>query len=136
MKLFLGVFMVIFSIGSILFAFAWVDQEERREAKIAHQVELAAKLALVEQRKEEEEEEESKESTSAFVKAYTPNKSIESYEPSIGMTVEEVQNSSWGFPNDIRSTTTAYSVTQMWIYPEGNYIHFEDGLVSSVVRDF
>ena len=53
-------------------------------------------------------------------------------EPSIGMTSSEVRSSSWGSPNDINKTTTAYGVNEQWVYGGGRYIYFEDGIVSAI----
>lgn len=53
-------------------------------------------------------------------------------EPSIGMTASEVRSSSWGSPNDINKTTTAYGVNEQWVYGGGRYIYFEDGIVSAI----
>lgn len=53
-------------------------------------------------------------------------------EPSIGMTEEEVRESSWGSPNDINKTTTKYGVREQWVYSNGKYIYFEDGVVTAI----
>lgn len=51
--------------------------------------------------------------------------------PAIGMTAEEVRNSTWGSPDDINKTVTAYGTTEQWVY--GNkYIYFRDGVVTSI----
>ena len=52
--------------------------------------------------------------------------------PSIGMTAEEVRNSQWGAPDDINSTTTANSVTEQWVYGNGRYLYFEDGILTAI----
>lgn len=52
-------------------------------------------------------------------------------EPAIGMTKEEVRNSTWGSPNKINTTTTRYGVHEQWVYPNFKYLYFEnDKLVS------
>lgn len=66
----------------------------------------------------------------------TPKITLTSYEPTIGMTANEVHDSSWAYPNDVSKTTTAGSTTEMWVYPEGNYIHFKDGKVISIVEGY
>jgi tetratricopeptide (TPR) repeat protein len=51
--------------------------------------------------------------------------------PSIGMTADEVRNSTWGYPDDINKTVTSYGTTEQWVY--GNkYIYFRDGVVTSI----
>jgi len=52
--------------------------------------------------------------------------------PSIGMTKEEVKNSFWGSPQKINRTTTAYSVSEQWVYGNGRYVYFEDGIVTAI----
>lgn len=57
--------------------------------------------------------------------------SAEKKHPSVGMTAEEVRNSTWGSPDDINKTVTAYGTTEQWVY--GNkYIYFRDGIVTSI----
>lgn len=56
---------------------------------------------------------------------------IEIKNPTIGMTIEEVLISSWGKPESINKTTTAYSVREQWVYPNYNYLYFNDGILIS-----
>lgn len=57
--------------------------------------------------------------------------SAEKRHPSIGMTADEVRNSTWGSPDDINKTVTSYGTTEQWVY--GNkYIYFRDGVVTSI----
>lgn len=56
---------------------------------------------------------------------------IEAKNPTIGMTTEEAENSSWGKPESINNTTTAYSVREQWVYPNFNYLYFQDGILIS-----
>jgi hypothetical protein len=51
---------------------------------------------------------------------------------SIGMTQEEVIQSSWGKPRDINRTTNRYGVREQWVYGGGNYLYFEDGILTSI----
>lgn len=55
-----------------------------------------------------------------------------------GMTPDEVRQS-WGAPSDIETRYGSYGTSQMWIYRTGfysaNYVHFDDGLVTSVSLD-
>lgn len=54
---------------------------------------------------------------------------VEAY---IGMTAEELRNSkSWGEPDHINKTTTAYGVSEQWVY-YGRYVYLEDGIVTSI----
>ena len=55
--------------------------------------------------------------------------------PAIGMTTDEVRQSTWGEPSSINKTTTKYSVSEQWVYksPSKNkYIYFENGLVTTI----
>lgn len=52
--------------------------------------------------------------------------------PAIGMTAEEVRNSSWGKPSDINKTTTAYGVHEQWVYSGNRYIYLDDGIVTAI----
>lgn len=52
--------------------------------------------------------------------------------PNIGMTKDEVLNSTWGEPEDINKTTTKYGTREQWCYSGYKYIYFEDGIVTSI----
>lgn len=55
--------------------------------------------------------------------------------PAIGMTAEDVRNSTWGEPSDINKTTTKYGVSEQWVYKFGNehhYIYLDDGIVTAI----
>lgn len=51
---------------------------------------------------------------------------------SIGMTREEVLASSWGKPQRVNTTTTAYRVREQWVYGDNNYLYFENGILTSI----
>lgn len=56
-------------------------------------------------------------------------------EPAIGMTAEEVLNSTWGEPDDVNKTTNKHGVSEQWVYitDKGNkYIYLEDGIVTTI----
>lgn len=53
-------------------------------------------------------------------------------EPAIGMTEQEVRNSTWGNPIRINTTTTAYGTSQQWVYSNYKYIYFENGIVTAI----
>ena len=55
--------------------------------------------------------------------------------PTIGMTPDEVKNSTWGEPSDINKTTTKYGISEQWVYRssvKNKYIYFENGLVTAI----
>lgn len=49
----------------------------------------------------------------------------------IGFTAEMCRNA-WGRPSDINRTTTAYGVHEQWVYDSGNYLYFEDGILTTI----
>ena len=53
------------------------------------------------------------------------------YNPAIGMTTKEVENSTWGKPQSVNRTVTANSVKEQWVYPNYKYLYFEDGIMTS-----
>lgn len=53
-------------------------------------------------------------------------------EPSIGMTKNEIKESTWGSPEKINKTTTSYGVHEQWCYSNYKYIYFENGVVTSI----
>lgn len=53
-------------------------------------------------------------------------------EPAIGMTAQEVRYSTWGSPKDINKTTTAYGVSEQWVYDGRRYIYLDDGVVTAI----
>lgn len=67
-----------------------------------------------------------------YVSSTEPNIITISKEPQIGMTAEEVRNSSWGSPKDINRTTTANGVDEQWVYSGYRYVYLEDGIVTAI----
>lgn len=53
-------------------------------------------------------------------------------EPALGMTTDDVRNSTWGEPENINRTTTKYGVREQWVYPDYKYIYFDDGIVTAI----
>lgn len=49
----------------------------------------------------------------------------------IGMSQEDVRASSWGKPNRISRTVSAYGIHEQWIY-DGGYLYFEDGVLKTI----
>lgn len=52
--------------------------------------------------------------------------------PKIGMTEEEVKNSSWGKPKSVNKTTTKYGVREQWVYYSNKYLYLEDGILTGI----
>lgn len=43
-----------------------------------------------------------------------------------------IKNSSWGKPNSINRTTNKYGTHEQWVYGDGNYLYFENGVLTSI----
>ena len=63
---------------------------------------------------------------------HLPDDYQEPVEPYVGMTAEQVEDSTWGKPNDINKTTTQYGVNEQWVYSNDKYIYLEDGVVTAI----
>ena len=51
----------------------------------------------------------------------------------IGMTSKQViENTSWGKPNKVNRTTNRYGAREQWVYGGGNYLYFENGILTSI----
>lgn len=51
----------------------------------------------------------------------------------IGMTKQQVLDSSWGRPRDRSSTTTVFGTTEIWLYESGSFLYFdESGRLSQI----
>ncbi|CAH1210319.1 hypothetical protein PAECIP111893_03198 [Paenibacillus plantiphilus] len=57
---------------------------------------------------------------------------IKKDDPQIGMTAQEVENSTWGAPDRIHTTESKYGTREQWAYDNRGYIYFEDGVVSTI----
>lgn len=49
----------------------------------------------------------------------------------LGMTSQEALDSSWGAPERVNRTTTAWGVREQWVYGGGNYLYFTDDKLES-----
>ena len=49
----------------------------------------------------------------------------------IGMSTEEATDS-WGKPQDVNKTTTGSGSKEQWVYGNGNYLYFEDGVLTTI----
>jgi hypothetical protein len=48
------------------------------------------------------------------------------------MTQAEVLASSWGKPDDINRTITAYGTREQWVYGYRSYLYFDDGILTAI----
>lgn len=49
----------------------------------------------------------------------------------IGMTTEMCREA-WGLPEDINSTSGSWGIHEQWVYGGGNYLYFENGILTSI----
>lgn len=49
----------------------------------------------------------------------------------IGMTKEEVLQSSWGRPRSVNKTTFAWGTREQWVY-DGGYLYFDDDKLTAI----
>jgi hypothetical protein len=50
----------------------------------------------------------------------------------LGMTAAQARASSWGAPQSVNRSTGSYGVHEQWVYGGGNYLYFEDGVLTSI----
>lgn len=53
-------------------------------------------------------------------------------DPSIGMTADQVRNSTWGSPKEINKSTYSWGTKEQWVYSDYRYIYLENGIVTSI----
>ena len=64
---------------------------------------------------------------------YYQEKESAKYEPGIGMTKQEVLNSSWGSPEEINTLDSKYgNHHEQWVYGNNRYVYFDDGVVTAI----
>lgn len=50
----------------------------------------------------------------------------------LGMSEQDVLDSSWGRPERVNRTTNAYGTREQWVYGGGNYLYFKNGELVSI----
>lgn len=85
-------------------------------------VDYAEKYSILEAEKQEMERNEL---------AKKKQEQLENQKVKIGMTKEEVL-SRWGKPQDVNRTITEYSTMEQWVYPNYNYLYFENGILTTI----
>lgn len=60
------------------------------------------------------------------------NTELRTMNPQIGMSKEEVIRTKWGRPTKINKTENAYGVSEQWVYPNYQYLYFDDGILTSI----
>ena len=57
-----------------------------------------------------------------------------SREPAVGMSMAQVSQTSWGAPNNKRTSTSANGSTEVWTYTSKGTIYFFNGKVTQILR--
>ncbi|TCT16379.1 hypothetical protein EDC18_102398 [Natranaerovirga pectinivora] len=52
--------------------------------------------------------------------------------PQIGMTAQEVKDSTWGEPQKVNRTTTQYGTREQWVYSMNRYVYLDNGVVTAI----
>lgn len=52
--------------------------------------------------------------------------------PIVGMTMRQVESSSWNFPNKVNKTTTANGTSEQWVYNDQGYLYFTNGILTAI----
>jgi hypothetical protein len=52
----------------------------------------------------------------------------------MGMNSVQVEKSKWGPPFRITNSQTEGHLEEKWFYPDGGYVHFENGLVVEIYK--
>lgn len=55
-------------------------------------------------------------------------------EPEIGMTAQEVLDSTWGSPSKINTTKTKHGTHEQWVYSTKRYIYLDNGVVTAIQK--
>lgn len=50
----------------------------------------------------------------------------------IGMSMQDVIDSSWGKPEKVNRTTNVRGTHEQWVYGSGSYLYFDDGILTSI----
>jgi hypothetical protein len=50
----------------------------------------------------------------------------------IGMSAKQVRASNWGAPESINRTAGSFGVHEQWVYDGGNYLYFENGILTTI----
>ena len=50
----------------------------------------------------------------------------------LGMTMEDVEASSWGKPKRINRTTTTRGTREQWVYGNNHYLYFNENILTSI----
>ncbi len=66
--------------------------------------------------------------------AYEAKKAEQEAEPAVGMTKQQVLNGAWGAPKKKNIHEYEWGTEEQWVYSNGRYVYFENGIVTSVTH--
>lgn len=58
-------------------------------------------------------------------------------DPAIGMSAAAAEKSSWGYPDNVNKTATAFGTNEQWVYrgtgyAKSRYLYFRNGILTSI----
>lgn len=87
----------------------------------------ARKAVEVEERKVQKAQEAEQARLQAAEKARKKREGVQ-----LGMTQQEVLDSSWGKPERINRTIASYGTHEQWVYGGRNYLYFKNGILTTI----
>lgn len=67
----------------------------------------------------------------AAAERFANRKANEKQQPRLGDTTDQVLKSTWGKPQRINRSGNAYGTHEQWVYGNGNYLYFDNGVLTS-----
>ena len=109
------------------------DDKELQKLKDLYLSEFTKERDLKEAKERKEREQREREQKASEEKRIREEKARKKKEGVvIGMSKQDVLDSSWGKPQKINRTTTSYGVHEQWVYNGYNYLYFEDDKLVSI----
>lgn len=96
---------------------------------------ISAKMLLADARRalEAEERKAQKEQAAQQAKLEAAEKARKKREGvQLGMTQQDVLDSSWGRPERINRTIASYGTHEQWVYGGRNYLYFKNGILTTI----
>lgn len=105
---------------------------EKKEVEELEKQRIEKRNLEIEEEKQRMEQEE-RDRIPNMIKKYGEEKGkiIGKKKVKIGFT-QQMCIDSWGKPKSINKTTTGYGVHEQWVYASGNYLFFENGILSAI----
>lgn len=85
-----------------------------------------------EQKRIEEEKEETEKAAKEAEDAAKEKRRKKQEGVRIGMSKQDVLDSSWGKPTKINKSVYSWGTSEQWVYPNNNYLYFENGKLTSI----